>query len=88
MIDKYAIVMVDIQYWGSVLGNWHASFLHSGTSGPYNQGLSVSHDSVFTPDTTNDHHHHNHHGHHNPPPALAIATRGVNMVSHKGRRSP
>ncbi|KAK4297100.1 hypothetical protein Pmani_030461 [Petrolisthes manimaculis] len=54
---------------------------YSASGGPYNQGLSVSHDSVFTPDTTNDHH--NHHGHHNPPPALAIATRGVNMAELK-----
>ncbi|XP_047502170.1 uncharacterized protein LOC125047777 [Penaeus chinensis] len=49
---------------------------HSRSSGgPYNQGLSVSHDSVFTPDTAADGHHS-----HSTPPALAIATRGVNMM--------
>ena len=43
--------------------------------GPYNQGLSVSHDSVFSPDTPSGVQAHT-------PPALVIATRGVNMVSN------
>ncbi|XP_068240718.1 serine-rich adhesin for platelets-like isoform X2 [Palaemon carinicauda] len=51
---------------------------HSRNSGPYNQGLSVSHDSVFSPDASAD----GHHGH-TTPPALAIATRGVNMAELK-----
>ena len=45
------------------------------STGPYNQGLSVSHDSVFSPDTPPDN------GVHAAPPSLALATRGVNMVS-------
>nr|XP_045614844.1 serine-rich adhesin for platelets-like isoform X2 [Procambarus clarkii] len=49
------------------------------SSGPYNQGLSVSHDSVFSPEAAADAHHH----HHSTPPALAIATRGVNMAELK-----
>ncbi|KAG0712717.1 hypothetical protein GWK47_002038 [Chionoecetes opilio] len=48
---------------------------HRPGTGPYNQGLSVSHDSVFTPDASEHHHHHA------TPPSLTIATRGVNMVS-------
>ncbi|XP_071538546.1 uncharacterized protein [Panulirus ornatus] len=52
---------------------------HSSRSsgGPYNQGLSVSHDSVFSPDAAADAHGHS------TPPALAIATRGVNMAELK-----
>ncbi|CAL4063744.1 unnamed protein product [Meganyctiphanes norvegica] len=44
--------------------------------GPYNQGLSVSHDSVFSPDTPSGANAHT-------PPALVIATRGVNMAELK-----
>ncbi|XP_042879927.1 flocculation protein FLO11-like isoform X2 [Penaeus japonicus] len=51
---------------------------HRSSGGPYNQGLSVSHDSVFTPDAAADGHHS-----HSTPPALAIATRGVNMAELK-----
>ncbi|XP_076069354.1 uncharacterized protein LOC143041405 isoform X3 [Oratosquilla oratoria] len=47
------------------------------STGPYNQGLSVSHDSVFSPDTPTDTHGHG------TPPALALATRGVNMAELK-----
>ncbi|XP_045126851.1 serine/arginine repetitive matrix protein 2-like isoform X3 [Portunus trituberculatus] len=53
---------------------------HSRSGGPYNQGLSVSHDSVFTPDGAEHHHHHHAHA---TPPSLTIATRGVNMAELK-----
>ncbi|KAF2350695.1 hypothetical protein FHG87_018548, partial [Trinorchestia longiramus] len=46
--------------------------------GPYNQGISVSHDSVFSPDSPPDPP-----SHHAAPPALTLASRGVNMCELK-----
>lgn len=48
-------------------------FIFRTSSGPYNQGLSVSHDSVFSPDSPTEQTH-------TAPPGLSLATRGVNMV--------